>query len=158
MRLKKANRSKLVAIVSYNLSGIPLLALAGRRSDKGVATGQLVSRVKQTKTGVRVGRRLFKGMFLAQMNSGHVGIFIKHDKAKKRRSKDVRRVAAVNKFTGKINKTAGKKYRAALPIAEPTKSLSFLSGIIKAKARQLVKTEFPKEFYRLLLYELSNSL
>ena len=155
MRMRKANGGKLFATITYDLKGIPLIALAGRQSDSGVATGQLLRRVKQEKHGVRVGRRFFKGMFLAQMSNNHFGIFIRHETARKRRSRDVRRVKAVNQFTGRINKTAGRKYRAALPIAEPTKRLSFLRGIIISNARTIVSREFKNEFYRLLRYEVS---
>ena len=144
--------SRSGARITYSLEGIPFIDL-----------GNLV---KQQNGGVRVGRKFFKGLFLAEMRGGggsrgysragtdHRGVFLRHEKAAGRRSRDKRRVRAVNNITGKPNKNPGKLYRASLPIKEPTKNLNFLQEIIIRQSRQIVRTEFARIYRGKLQYEV----
>ena len=147
MRRKLPTAAKRVGIIRYNLKGVPFIELGDKKSGGRPSYESMIA-----KRGIRLGRRFFKGMFLAEVGNGHVGVFMRHQKAQRRKSTDVRRVKAINQFTGKPNKTAGRRYRAALPIKEGVKNLKFLLGFIPKEARKQVREYFPPRFRHHLEY------
>lgn len=130
-RIKKgprANANRLGTYVYYDLRGIPV---------------EKLGKAVQTKKGVRIGRRFFKGAFVATMPGGNkTGVFVRTGKRRGRRR-------AV-----KSGRWVGKQYRPQLPITEIYKTLDFVAGVIRDAGRRVIRREFP----RLFRHELSREI
>lgn len=134
IKIRKSNKRTLVAILSVTGRHIPLIAFSARKAKGGVVA---------TAWGKR---KLYKGAFIAKVQSGHRGVF----KRSGSRRGDLKRV--------KKGANVGQRYRPQLSIAElfgPSVATVFKNIEVTNVMKGVIKSKFPKIFRRELEFRLS---
>jgi hypothetical protein len=134
LQISRAKGNRLTAFIYARVSPVPLIRLSARQTKTGVSA----------RSGIRV-----QGGFIAEMNSTHVGVFVRKGGRRGRiRGQAPRRVES--------GKNVGKTYLPELPIQEQYLQLPQGAEITRRAVASIATTEnFRRELLSQLRYRIN---